>query len=333
MKINRNTNTEIWIMDVDRGLSVLMKTPQNYGMIYDFGSGEDYSPVGYYSEKNLFDGFEEYSELNQEPKKIAQCVISRLCSDNVSDLNSANTAFINENCFNVICRNDITEGSGENDNAPYQINNCRSLYSDRKVPLSSLIHEKETDLADFRIGFYYLTHKQAAELFSDDKEAYSRSLSIVFYLAHGNNSILIPGDITPEALKFIIDGKCEKRFTDYLSDQCDHEKTEWAKTTSDQPDLRSLLEKGLTVLIAPQHGSESGYSDYLFQVMCNGKADIIITSHKRPFSQYAGVSCGITYNDEPRYFLNTFTDGHIKVTFSNASCVVKASEEIDDLFV
>ena len=43
MNLKNNNNLEIYIFNVDRGLSILCKTPQNHVLIYDLGSTKDLS--------------------------------------------------------------------------------------------------------------------------------------------------------------------------------------------------------------------------------------------------------------------------------------------------
>lgn len=356
--INTSNNVVIWILNVERGLSLIIKTPQNYLILYDLGSTSDFSPIEYIIDNKMLDKFAAYSEPEAESKKIAQCIISHPHIDHISDLNNVNKGFVNDNSFYITCQNDKDEGIGENDNSrghkidftrinnpdpkAIQIDNYKALYKDRKLPLSTLVHYDEHFLNNLRIGYYYLTHKQCAELFPQDNQKYSNSLSIVLYLSFGSYSIIIPGDITPEALKQIIDGKCEKRFTDYSKFQGIPTKTKWSKRTSSQPIIKDLIKQGLTVLVAPHHGLESGYPDYLFEAMGNNKPELIILSDKSHDSDNSGsthanyqngvASSGIQYNGNKRYSMSTINDGNIKITFNELSWNIYANNDIDEVF-
>ena len=87
------------------------------------------------------------------------------------------------------------------------------------------------------------------------------------YLRHGKQSILVPGDITPETFTEIIDGDkhVQKRYT-YFSQTPPDIQDDFHSTTSSQPTLKSLLtERGLPILVTPHHGLKSGFSSYLFE--------------------------------------------------------------------
>jgi len=351
--VKNNETADIWILNVERGLSVVVKTPQNYCVLYDLGSTSNFSPISILKDNNIFDSFSTYDESSSGYKKIAQCIISHPHYDHISDLNSENTSFIDKNSFYITCQNDKHEGtlSGHKidfqrinnpDNSSDEIENYKSLYRNRSLPLSTLIHYDETNMKDFKLGYYYVTHKQASELFPKDDQQYSNSLSIVLYISYGSNSILIPGDITPEAFKLIIDGKCERRFTDYSIKQGNDKKINWAKNTSDQPILKTLLQKGLTYLLAPHHGLESGYPEYLFEVLDDKKPDLIILSDKPHNSDNSGsthinyqngqASIGRDHKGKPRYSLSTVKDGHIKISLSSMSSYTNSSNNLRDLF-
>ncbi|HNR90525.1 MAG TPA: hypothetical protein PKM65_19470 [Spirochaetota bacterium] len=358
MKINKNSHTEIRIINVERGLSILIKTPQSYCILYDLGSTSSFSPVATFYKNKLFDTFVPYTEPEKNSKKIAQCIISHPHLDHISDLNIDNTNILKENSFYVTCQNDKVEGKSDRDNksghkinfkrinnpenAADEIENYKDLYKTRNLPLSTLIHHDESITKNLKIGYYYITHQTADGLFPEDNQKYSNSLSIVLYISHGDNSILIPGDVTPEAIKLIIDGKCEKRFTDYSIIQGANKKIEWATSTSDQPNLKTLLKRGLTILVAPHHGLESGYPDYLFEVMGEKKPDLIIISEKTHNSSNSGsthknyqngiASSGRNHKNEWRYSLSTVNDSHIKITFTGNDCITDSNKEIEKIF-
>lgn len=201
-----NEAADIWILNVERGLSVVVKTPQNYCILYDLGSTSNFSPINMLKDKNIFDSFSAYDESSSGYKKIAQCIISHPHYDHISDLNSENTSFVEKNSYYITCQNDKGEGyeNGYNkvghkidfsrinnpETASDEIENYKSLYRNRSLPLSTLIHYDESNTKNFKIGYYYITHKQASELFPKDDQLYSNSLSIVLYISYGSNSIL-----------------------------------------------------------------------------------------------------------------------------------------------
>ena len=91
MILNNNSNLEIYIFNVERGISILCKTPLNHVVIYDLGSTSDFSPIkDIYKQNNFFSKMQKY-----EGKMIAQTIISHPHLDHISDLTNDNAIFIN----------------------------------------------------------------------------------------------------------------------------------------------------------------------------------------------------------------------------------------------
>ena len=346
MKLLNNSNLEVYIFNVGRGLSVLIKTPHNYAMLYDLGSSEDLSPVAdIYSQPGFL------SQMEGSERRIAQCIISHPHLDHISDLTDENTAFVNKKSKLVSCQNDKDAGQIDghkinfsrikNPGGDNKIDNYKLLYEERYLPLMTF--NPNVDGVDFQVGYYYLTHKQANELFPKNDQEYANSLSIVLYMSYCGLTMLIPGDVTPDAFELILNGKCEKRFTDYKRNMSEGKRRDWAEGTSDQPNLGNLLKKkGLNVLVAPHHGLESGFPQSLFDLLGDKKPDIILISEK-PQSENSGsvdkryqdgtCSKGIVLDNKTRYSLTTRNDGHIKVCFeSGGNGTVGGFSDYKDMF-
>lgn len=346
--LQKNDNLEVYMFNVGRGLAVLIKTPHNYAMLYDLGSSEELSPIADIYHKKDF-----LSQMVGSERKIAQCIISHPHLDHISDLTDENKDFINAQSALVSCQNDKDKTAGQadghkidfsrikNPGGDKKVDNYKALYKDRNLPLMTF--NPDVDGVDFQVGYYYLTHKQADELFSKDDQEYANSLSIVLYMSYCGLTILIPGDITPDAFELILNGKCEKRFTDYKRKMNENKRQKWAQETSDQPNLKTLLEKkGLTILVAPHHGLESGYPQCLFDLLGEDKPDIILIS-ERPQSENSGsvdqryqngtCSKGVVIGGKTRYSLTTRNDGHIKVCFkSDGKETVAKYSDFKDMF-
>lgn len=348
MKLENNSNLEAYMFNVGRGLSMLIKTPHNYAMLYDLGSSDDLSPIADIYQKQ---GFLSQMVEVDSGRKIAQCIISHPHLDHISDLTDENADFVNKQSSLVSCQNDkdarqveghkIDFSRIKNPSGDKKVDNYRSLYKDRNLPLMTF--NPEVDGVDFQVGYYYLTHKQADNLFPENDQEYANSLSIVLYMAYCGLTILIPGDITPDAFELILNGKCEKRFTDYKRKMTEEKRRLWAQGTSDQPNLGTLLKnKGLTVLVAPHHGLESGYPQCLFDLLEDEKPEIILISEK-PQSENSGsvdkryqdgtCSKGVVFDGKTRYSLTTRNDGHIKVCFkSDKTGIVSHFSKVEDIF-
>ena len=52
MRIIKNDNLEVFIFNVERGLSLLIKAPNNFCFLYDVGSTSGFSPIETFIKKN-----------------------------------------------------------------------------------------------------------------------------------------------------------------------------------------------------------------------------------------------------------------------------------------
>jgi len=114
-------------------------------------------------------------------------------------------------------------------------------------------------------------------------------MSLILFYRHGKHTVLIPGDITPDCLKHILDegDGLEKRYT-VFDRQAKEDNPEWHHKTNEQPSLKSLLQQyGLSVFVAPHHGLESGFSEDLYMAV-NDKPSVVVISEKRHTSDTDG---------------------------------------------
>jgi hypothetical protein len=135
----------------------------------------------------------------------------------------------------------------------------------------------------------------------------------------------------PEAMKHVLnEGRgVAKRFTVFNETDAARHPT-WHSVTADQPSLAALLNRhGLTVLLAPHHGLESGFSDALYSVTRGGKPDLVVISEKRHLNQTdgtvdpryqskhgaSGLSVAIEGLAAQRYSVTTRGGHHILVVF------------------
>lgn len=293
----------IWIFNVGRGFCAFVRTPNKLGIMIDCGSSEDFSPAEFVK-KNLVRYLSKYS-CNQEKYPIAQLFISHPHTDHFTDI--ANVAPSDEKsilrpCL-LTCPNDKGKEkewekySGEALNfervknmvgTDDLIKQYKEMYRTRNLPLHT-ISQGEYPWPEFEYGYYYIRPTICENLYpknKDDPKAdlnYVNSTSLVVYFRYGINTILFPGDMPDKAMNYLLDERegCEKRFTRFFTVKSNDEIT-WSETTTDQPPLKALLEfYGLTMLVAPHHGLESGYSDYLFECMRDRKPGIVLISEKR----------------------------------------------------
>ncbi len=146
---------------------------------------------------------------------------------------------------------------------------------------------------------------------NNNDQNYGNGLSLVLYLRHGNQSILFPGDITPEVLERVLKGQTGvvKRFSVFGQSNANGD---WHSSTSTQPTLRDLLgDRGLSVLVAPHHGLESCFSRKLFEAMQGGKPMINVISEKRHLTESDGKVDNWYQNEAGASGIRVDIDGYI----------------------
>jgi len=332
--------TYIWIFNVGRGLSIFIRTGLNQGFIYDFGASDDFSPTDF-MEKHFIPNLKKYNG-----HAIAQTIISHPHLDHISEIEKLLDDKLPFQAYLHTCPHDkenpsivnekinwdrITNPEGSED----KINIYRKIYKNRNLPLQTIGYDLPYSIPNLEYGLYYIRPPVVDELFLNDNQKYSNGISIVLFLRHGFHTLLIPGDMPPEAMEYLLEEKlgCEKRYTIFdIKERELHPK--WHKETSDQPSLQSCLKKyGVSVLIAPHHGLESGYSEKLYSSMKEGKPSLVVISEKRHLSTTDGQvdgryqsqngSCGLTVNIEgvfeKRYSISTRNEHHILVVFPGTS--------------
>jgi len=320
--------TYIWVFNTGRGLSVCVRFPHNIGVLFDLGSSEDFSPIEFVA-KHIAPKLTPYKK-----NSIAQCFLSHPHVDHIWEIGRVcdhgnEKALLHPNL--LTCPNDKVVGEEVdfdrliNDDNRDLIALYRSSYEHRTPPLQSLESDGRANVPNIEYGFYYVLPSRVDELHPAVDQDYGNGLSLVFYLRHDKNSILIPGDITPDAMKeLLLGGKhVAKRFT-YFSNAPAGVPADFHLRTSTQPTLKAVLnQRGLSVLVTPHHGLESCYSPELFEAIRGNKPYINIISDKRHLSEQdgtvdpryqkaedaIGATVDIEGTEEERYSAST-RDGH-----------------------
>ena len=330
---NNDLKTYIFIFNVERGLSIFIRTGLNLGIIYDCGSSENFSPTSFIKE-NLLDGLDKYKEKN-----IAQLVLSHPHADHISEVQS----FLDKEPLSpalVTCPHDKdcippealdwTLITNDDDKL---LDTYKKLYEKRNLPLQTINYTGNRSIPNLENGLYYVKPPVIKDHIHSSAQDYSNAVSLVFYLRHGKNSILIPGDITPQTFKYILELQpgTEQR---YSCLEADKNKENWPKaTTVDQPSLLSLIKQGLSVLVAPHHGLESSYSEEFYNVCKDNLPKLIIISDKRHTGKNDGnisekyqteagsQGVDVMRNNvtEFRHSVSTRNDDHILIVFDGNS--------------
>jgi len=340
--------SHIWIFNVGRGLCIFIRTPLNQGIIYDFGDSEEFKPTDFLKEYII-----PYLD-NYEGCKIAQRIISHPHADHISNIK----CLINEKgeeekiffAFLHTCPHHKIEGSAKPEalnwerikNPEGSENNIeiyKFLYKRRNLPLQTICYKSPRSIPNLEYGLYYIRPPVVEKIYppGSDKndQEYANGTSIVLFYRHGYHTIIIPGDMNPETFKHLLEEEegLEKRYTTFNKQQSIDHPT-WHKLSSDQPSLKSLLGlHGLSILIAPHHGLESGFSEELYESIKEGKPGLVVISEKRHLTDkdgkvdpiYSssdgaiGQKVFIEGREEVRYSVSTRNNHHILILFQGTS--------------
>ncbi len=321
--------TYIWLFNTGRGLSVMLRLAHNVGILYDLGRGEDFSPTEFIAE-NIVPKLTRYHEA-----PIAQCILSHPHVDHIAEIEAIHDGEGKPRLYPSLltCPNDKDEQDDDlkvdfarirrDDNAEF-IDKYRSAYAGRKLPLRTM-ESYNANTPNVEYGIYFAAPGLVDELHPENDHMYTNGLSIVLYLRHGNQSILIPGDVTPEVMTAIIaeDRRIEKRYTYFWEAAAAQEALH--TQTGGQPALADLLEeRGLSVLVAPHHGLKSGFSAELFAAIDGGKTLLNVISEKRGSTvdgRYQssdtaqGLFVDVEGREQVRYSVSTKDGHHILIIF------------------
>jgi beta-lactamase superfamily II metal-dependent hydrolase len=335
MPWKNSLDTFILIFDVGRGSAAFVRTPFNQGMIVDLAGTTDFSPIAFIRSRllndlDLYDG-----------RKIAQAVISHPHTDHIRECEELSKPDLYPAL--ITCPHDKSPEEAvdwsriKNQDGDRSLKHYRMLFEQRRLPLQTIKHNSiNRPKQTFEYGIYYLRPPVCATLHKDDNQ-YGNAMSMVFYLRYGSNSILIPGDITSEAMQKLLDQTegVEKRFTIFDA-ETQRYNPDWHQKTGSQPSLKQRLKDyGLSVLIAPHHGLESCYSSELALALRGGKPQINVISEKRQTHENQGCihhgyqseqgASGLTvrFPDklEKRYSITT-KSGHILIRFNGSGLPV-----------
>jgi len=315
--------TYIWVFNVGRGLSVCVRFANNIGLMYDLGASEDFSPAEFV-EANIAPHLKPF-----EGHRIAQVTLSHPHADHILEIPAISGKDEEQQpplCPRLLtCPQDKSLAEAVDfarvnnlDSQRHLVESYREAYKKRELPLRTIPCSSDSHVPNVEYGIYYLRPPYVDELHPDVDQEYTNALSLVLYLRHGHQTLLIPGDITPEAMTEVLFGSkgVEKRYT-YFGDPPLDTPHDLNERTSVQPDLCDLLSRrGLTLLIAPHHGLESGFSEDTFQCMQGGKPLINIISEGRHLSKTAGTVDARYQNADGAQGIGVDIDGEEEFRYS-----------------
>jgi hypothetical protein len=333
MSWNYKNSTQIWIFSVGRGNAAFLRTGLNQGFILDMNSN-DFDPA-VFIEKNFLSNLDAYKGDDGKENKIAQAVLSHPHGDHIAQCERLATGRkLYPTLLTCPHAKNLKDGSesGERlnwgrvcnlpkDNAAIEA--YKGLYAPRSLPLQTIKFNARRTVPNLEYGLFYIKPPVCEKLHPSDDNAYANSTSIMFYLRHGSQTILFPGDMTPEGMEHILEERdgTEKRYTVFDTVTFAKRPT-WHSHTSDQPSLKQLLRaRGLSILVAPHHGLESCYSQHLGNAIRGGKPQLVVISERRKSGDNSGAihqsyqckdgSSGLTIQCEGRpEFRNSLTTIH-----------------------
>ena len=249
------------------------------------GGGDVFDPA-LFVEKHLVPGLDEYGK-----NKIAQAVLSHPHRDHIAQCGSLGRKKLHPTLLTCptghadLAEHERVDWSRLGQDDPEKkalIRIYEGLYEKRKLPIQSIVHDSGRTVPNLEYGIYYINPKVCDALHPNDDNKYGNALSMVFYFRHGDHTILFPGDITPEGMAHILaeNRGVQKRFSRFEKG-FEREHPRWHSETGDQPGLKELLSRGLTVLVAPHHGLESCYSTEIMAALRNGKPRLNVLSERR----------------------------------------------------
>ena len=279
--------THIWIFSVGRGNAAFIRTALNHGFILDMNS-QDFDPAEFIK-RNFLKKLDAY-----KGKRIAQAVLSHPHTDHIAECAQLKEGDLYPTLLTCPHDKDFKDGqpsyeklnwsrikNRENDKEIVDV--YKELYKARQLPLQTILFESARTVPNLEYGLFYVRPPICEELHRSDDKPYGNSTSIMFYLRQGTNTILFPGDMTPEGMAHVLSeaNGVEKRYTKFDRD--------WAKCnpeahceTNGQPSLKSLLQgRGLSILVAPHHGLESCYSQALYDAIKGEKPRLVVVSERR----------------------------------------------------
>ncbi|HZQ42921.1 MAG TPA: hypothetical protein VFA99_06690 [Acidobacteriaceae bacterium] len=348
MAWNTTSDAVIWIFNVGRGSAAFVRTPFNKGILIDISRSEPFS-----TSKFILDNL--YDKLStQDEKRIAQAILTHPHTDHISDCEAlASGSKLYPKL--LTCPNDKIPAEAvnwsriKNIDKDKSLAKYRALFEGRSAGLQTIEHDSPyIKPSEFEYGIYYLRPPICEKLHTVDND-YGNAISLVTYFRYGSQSILFPGDITPEAMAAILGERegAEKRFT-IFNQQFQSKNPRWSKETFNQPSLKSRLSTyGLSVLVAPHHGLESCHSTELHEAMKDGKPDLIVISEKygpgvtegkthgnyqcKDGAKGLRIQMGNQLTAEPRYSISTKSN-HILIRFSGTGAPrVICENRIEDL--
>ena len=294
----------------------------NKKIVIDLGSRNGFSPVNNFL-LPLFQrgGFTKASFLGQEKYYIDQLFLSHLDDDHVSDYPEFRKYF---HPGFMTCPN-----KNPNQNHKFRINHglVGDIKESKELVLADMDERSPSSLeyphmseenplisVVNEIDLYYIKPNDCE---NDPvlKSNYANNISLVLFVKLGSKTIFIPGDLSKEGMKYLID--------------------------TDPSLKKELADLGVDYFVAPHHGLQTSFSEYFFQTINGGKTRLNIISEKVRTensndnrsdvdSRYYGEEYSSGLNSLGQRGVKT-SMGHIVIDLTNDDAIITQYQDIDDV--
>lgn len=231
-------------------------------VVVDLGKSSDFSPVNDFliplAKKRNFSSLT--SDGSGGKYNIDQLFLSHLDNDHISDYEEFRNKFYPKymTCPNDNARQDsifkiiIDFFTGESKSRDLVLSDMRVRTAETPneygMSLSNPLVSTIKEISLFYIKPNICNNNENLKL------GYANNISLVLFFHVGNKTLLMPGDILKEGTQYLIDN--DVKFKNFLSMD------------------------GIDFLIAPHHGLQTSFSEYLFQTLNGNKTRLNIISEK-----------------------------------------------------
>jgi hypothetical protein len=282
----------------------------------DCGCSEDFNPFADFIKPKLLPFVDFYNEQGyNRSSELAQLIISHPHIDHFTEFMN-----IMQECYPFLLTTPHSNPKADTnehvnwdlvknpEGSEKQIEFLKEEINRRKPPLKTITITGDVIVPGFSYDIFYIKATEIERTLSTKN--YGNNLSLLVHIKMGNNSILFTGDIMPDGLTYLIEN--DKEFV-------------------------SSLQGGLTFLLAPHHGLESGYCKEFFDIIPQKKVKGCVIISEKSVSDETEGKIHHNYQDDThsngiggRYSLTTRKDGHIYICMGAGNkCKVVCSTQDD----
>lgn len=291
---------EFIVFNVERGLAVFLRTPNNYGLLIDCGSSSDFSPVQFLSTLQK----DQNSALTPwNNSALSYFIVTHPHSDHITDIELLHRS-LKPNI--IIRRKDIDWARVKKSNSNnvafdfYRENFFPPKDYGNTVPLENMPSWGD----GMTIASYPLGIKDVEDISINDN-AYVNNSSLVIIVKYKGYTFAITGDIEAVGLERLLSN--DKSLSSGISG------------TAQKP--------GVDFLVCPHHGHSSGFCQKWFDIAGPTRVFNIVSERRKSEnedegqtaidSRYSDKVFSLGSNRADRKMVSTKSDGHIFITIND----------------